>query len=117
MNTIGERIVFLREERDMSQKELAVTIDIAPTSLSRYENNLYEPKAEIIKRLADALNTTADFLLGMTDIYQKPTYTPGKPIGLTAQEQRILSVYRKLNCENQVRTLERMETLYDLQNV
>ena len=26
MNSIGERIVFLREERDMSQKHLAYTI-------------------------------------------------------------------------------------------
>ena len=52
MNSIGERIVFLREERDMSQKHLAYTIGIAPTTLSRYENNLYEPKAEILNRLA-----------------------------------------------------------------
>ena len=54
MNTIGERIVFLREESDMSQKELAYAIDIAPTSRSRYENNLYEPKAEILRLFAGA---------------------------------------------------------------
>ena len=67
MNSIGERIVFLREERDMSQKHLAYTIGIAPTTLSRYENNLYEPKAEILNRLAKALDTTSDFLIGKSD--------------------------------------------------
>ena len=41
MNSIGERIVFLREERDMSQKNLAYTIGIAPTSLSRYSHSLH----------------------------------------------------------------------------
>ena len=48
MNSIGERIVFLREERDMSQKHLAYTIGIAPTTLSRYENNLYERPFQVL---------------------------------------------------------------------
>lgn len=115
MNTIGERIVFLREELDMSQKELAYTIGIAPTSLSRYENNLYEPKAEILLRLSTALHTTSDFLLGLTDFYQKNTADKGKPMGLTASEQHLLTNYRKLNEENKIRIFERIDTLYDLQ--
>ena len=57
MNSTGKRIVFLREERDMSQKHLAYTIGIAPTTLSRYENNLYEPKAEILNRLEYLLDS------------------------------------------------------------
>lgn len=115
MNTIGERIVFLREECDMSQKELAYAIDIAPTSLSRYENNLYEPKAEILLRLASVLNTTSDFLLGLTDTYKKPKGTGQKPTGITASEHQLLSSYRKLDRENQVRVLERIDTLLDVQ--
>ena len=115
MNSIGERIVFLREERDMSQKNLAYTIGIAPTSLSRYENNLYEPKAEILNRLASALDTTSDFLIGLTDIYEKPADAPKRIAGLTADEQHLLSRYRKLNDLNQERVKERVETLLDLQ--
>ena len=115
MNSIGERIVFLREERDMSQKNLAYTIGIAPTSLSRYENNLYEPKAEILNRLASALDTTSDFLIGLTDIYEKPADAPKRIAGLTADEQHLLSRYRKLNDLNQERVKERAETLLDLQ--
>lgn len=115
MNTIGERIVFLREELDMSQKELAYTIHIAPTSLSRYENNYYEPKAEIISRIAKALNTTSDFLLGLTDISQKPEGSDYKPLCLTAEEQRLISYYRKLHDNNKIRVFERTLTLYDIQ--
>lgn len=115
MNTIGERIVFLREELDMSQKELAYTIGIAPTSLSRYENNLYEPKAEILLRLSTALHTTSDFLLGLTDFYERNDTKDYKPMGLTANEQRLFTCYRKLNDENKIRVLERIDTLYDLQ--
>ncbi len=115
MKTIGERIVFLREERDMSQKELAYTIHIAPTSLSRYEHNYYEPKAEIIFRLSKALNTTSDFLLGLTDIYQKPEDNDLPALGLTAEEHRLISYYRKLNPANKIRIFERTEALLELQ--
>ena len=87
MNSIGERIVFLREERDMSQKHLAYTIGIAPTTLSRYENNLYEPKAEILNRLAKALDTTSDFLIGLTDIYEKPADARKRKSELTADRK------------------------------
>lgn len=115
MDTIGERIVFLREERDLSQKELAYAIDIAPTSLSRYENDLYEPKAEIIFRLANALNTTSDFLLGLADTYEN-TNKNKTSLGLTVSEHRLLSSYRRLNTENKIRVSERIDTLYDLQS-
>lgn len=115
MNTIGERIVFLREEHNISQKALASTIKISPTSLSRYENNLYEPKAEILNRLASALDTTSDFLIGLTDYYQKPDYTDPAPVGLSAAEHRLLNYYTKLNNENQIRINERILTLLDTQ--
>ncbi|MCI9531400.1 MAG: helix-turn-helix transcriptional regulator [Lachnospiraceae bacterium] len=115
MNTIGERIVFLREECDMSQKELAYAIDIAPTSLSRYENNLYEPKAEILLRLASVLDTTSDFLLGLSDTHKKPLAAGQKPPGITASEHQLLSSYRKLDRENQIRVLERIDTLLEVQ--
>ena len=115
MKTIGERIIFLRQERDMSQKELAYTIHIAPTSLSRYEHNYYEPKAEILFRISKALNTTSDFLLGLTDVYQKPKDSSVPPLGLTAEEHRLLSYYRRLNHANKTRVFERAETLLDMQ--
>lgn len=115
MNTIGERIVFLREENDISQKALASMIKISPTSLSRYENNLYEPKAEILNRLATALNTSSDFLIGLTDYYQKPNYTDSSPIGLNAEEHRLINYYNKLNAENKIRINERILTLMDTQ--
>lgn len=115
MNTIGERIVFLREEHNISQKALASTIKISPTSLSRYENNLYEPKAEILNRLASALDTTSDFLIGLTDYYRRPNYTDPSPVGLNADEHRLVNYYNNLNSENKTRINERILTLLDTQ--
>ena len=74
MKTIGERIVFLREKCDITQKALAKSINITEASLSRYENNLREPKAEVIAKLAVHLNATTDFLLGRPECQKMPNY-------------------------------------------
>ena len=67
MESLGDRIANLRKELDINQKELATKVRITEASLSRYENNLREPKSEIIVRLAKALETSTDYLLGVND--------------------------------------------------
>lgn len=67
MVTIGERILKLRTELNLSQRELAKKTDITEATLSRYENNLREPKAEIIARISEILGCSTDYLLGQTD--------------------------------------------------
>lgn len=113
MKTLGERIVFLREEHNISQKELAITIQITAATLSRYENNLSEPNAAILCRIANALNTSTDFLLGLCDNYQ--SYPSGqKSHQLTVRECHLLKTFRMLSPENQIRVEERIETLLSL---
>ncbi len=65
---IGDRILSLRKELNLSQKELAEKIGITEASLSRYENNLREPRAEIIARMSKFFGCSSDYLLGQTDI-------------------------------------------------
>ena len=67
MESLGDRIANLRKELDINQKELATKVGITEASLSRYENNLRETKSEIIVRLAKALETSTDYLLGVND--------------------------------------------------
>ncbi|MCC0627383.1 MULTISPECIES: helix-turn-helix domain-containing protein [unclassified Clostridioides] len=67
MESLGDRIANLRKELDINQKELATKVGITEASLSRYENNLREPKSEIIVRLARALKTSTDYLLGVNE--------------------------------------------------
>lgn len=68
MQSIGDRILTIRKELNMSQKELADKAGITEATLSRYENNLREPKAEIIGKIAIVLGVSTDYLLGHTDI-------------------------------------------------
>ncbi len=111
MKTVGERIVFLREEREISQKELAEKIGITAASLSRYENNIYDPKGSIIYSLAKCLNTSTDFLLGLTPDYNS---VPNEQL-VTTEEYLFLQRYKKLSKDNKIRIDERITTLLELQ--
>ena len=62
MNTLGERIAKLLDEKHISQKDLASMIGVSESALSRYINNEREPKIEVLANLATALDTTIDYL-------------------------------------------------------
>lgn len=67
MGTIAERITQARTDLNINQKELAKRADITEANLSRYENGVREPKSAVLARLADALEVTTDYLVGLTD--------------------------------------------------
>lgn len=64
---IGPRILTLLEKKGMTQRELANEIGVTETSISRYISGQRVPKAHIIVYMADALNTTTDYILGRTN--------------------------------------------------
>ncbi|SDX75163.1 helix-turn-helix domain-containing protein [Tepidimicrobium xylanilyticum] len=65
--TIGERIKRLREEKDLTQRELADKIQISYSVMNRIESGERAIRDEELKKIADVLETTADYLLGRTD--------------------------------------------------
>lgn len=67
METIGQRISRARRYLNINQKELAQRVNITEASLSRYENGIREPKSAVLTRLAEVLEVSTDYLLGLTD--------------------------------------------------
>lgn len=67
--SIGDRILRLRNAKDMKQKELADKVGITEATLSRYENNLRSPKGDIAYKIADALDVTSDYLITGQNIF------------------------------------------------
>jgi len=64
---IGARILPLMKKRGMTQRELANQIGVTEVSISRYISGQRMPKANIVVYMADALNTTTDYILGRTE--------------------------------------------------
>lgn len=112
MDTIGKRIRALREDADMSQKMLAEKSGMTEATLSRYENDLREPKATVLIHLATELNTSTDFLLGKTET---PYILPSS-LAITAQESELIKLFRKLPEQGKIRLLERAAALNDFNN-
>ncbi|MEG1310909.1 MAG: helix-turn-helix transcriptional regulator [Romboutsia sp.] len=67
METIAQRISRARRYLNINQKELAQRANITEASLSRYENGIREPKSAVLSRLAEALEVSTDYLLGLSE--------------------------------------------------
>ena len=61
--SIGNKIKQLREERKMTQKDIAEILDVEPGTISKYESGTIEPSIESLKKLSETFNVTIDELL------------------------------------------------------
>lgn len=61
------RIRDLREDRDLTQKEIADILHIKQNTYSQYENGHRQIPIESLIKLARLYDTSIDYLLGETD--------------------------------------------------
>lgn len=61
------RLRDIREDRDLTQKEVGQAVNITQRSYSYYERGTHMIPLEILCRLADFYQTSVDYLLGRTD--------------------------------------------------
>lgn len=62
----GDRLRELREERAMTQSNLAALLCVRNTSISRYEKSEREPDYETLKQIAELFDVATDYLLDRT---------------------------------------------------
>lgn len=65
--TVGERIKELRLQKKLTQTELAKLVGLTYIQIGRYETNKSNPSADVLNKLAAALDTTTDFLMKGTE--------------------------------------------------
>jgi transcriptional regulator with XRE-family HTH domain len=61
------RLQAARDLRKLSQSQLAVDAGLPPSSVSHFESGARKPSFDNLKRLANALSVTTDYLLGRSD--------------------------------------------------
>lgn len=61
------RIRDLREDRDLTQKQVAQVLGMSQTGYSKYETGENDIPTVVLIKLADFYQTTTDYLLGRTD--------------------------------------------------
>ena len=65
--TIAERIRGLREDRDLTQTQIANMLHTSQTVYSRYERNERNLPIEYLQTLCMFYNISADYILGFTN--------------------------------------------------
>jgi transcriptional regulator with XRE-family HTH domain len=59
----ADRLKQLRKQRDLSQAQLADAVGVHQNHIGRYERGESQPSADALRRLADALGVSTDYLI------------------------------------------------------
>ena len=59
----GERLKDIRNKRKMTQTQLAELSGLHYTQIGRYEKNKTMPSSDVLKKLAEVLSVSIDFLI------------------------------------------------------
>lgn len=97
--SIHERLREYLGDRDIRQKELAAALDIPKTTLSGYMTGKRQFPHEMVKKIAETLEITTDYLYGLTE-------DPKPPIALSRAERGLMETYRALSREQRELVLQ-----------
>lgn len=69
MTKLTKRLEELRNEKGVSQTQVAKDIGISKSAYNYYEKGINEPTASVLIKLADYFNDCIDYLVGRQDWY------------------------------------------------
>ena len=93
--TLGEKILALRTQKEMSQEELAAALEVSRQSVSKWETNQSVPDLDKIIRLADLFGVTVDQLVREGE-RPEPPEPPEPQVVYVAEGRRGLTGPQKL---------------------
>lgn len=86
----------IRETRKMSQRECANNLGISLRAWQTYEQNVSEPKQELLCKIADMFNVSLDYLLGRDTGEPETIDKLAGEFNMSALEKKILDNYLSL---------------------
>ncbi|MEM6526493.1 MAG: RstR family transcriptional repressor [Bacteroidota bacterium] len=63
--SFGDKMAVIRKEKNLSRDELGNIIGTSGAIIGRYERNDMKPSIEIATKIAQALETSLDYLMGI----------------------------------------------------
>ncbi len=99
------------KDKNKSLTALAVELEISQEAISQYISGKIKPKTSIVIKMADILNTSTDYLLGLTN-----NPTPSN-IFLNEKENHIIENYRQLNTNEKHQVECYIQAIIDLKKI
>ncbi len=88
------RLKELRDEKKLSQEEVAKAIGTSQTNIGRWEKGLNEPSSGFVIKLANYFEVSIDYLLGREDDFGNVVVSENNEI--TPEEKELLTLFRSL---------------------
>lgn len=101
-----ENLRIIREMRNKNQLNVAINVGVSQGEISAYEAGRRYPKPTILIKLAKFLDTSTDYLLGITD---DPTPIRLMNNNLTEEEKELLNYYSLLAEEDKIKLVKYMQ--------
>ncbi len=108
MDTIKDRLIILRTESGLSQRQLAERLNVSTSTYSRFETGEREPLTSHIKKIAAFYNVSCDYILAISD---NRDLKCDNPIIANSNERSLIKKYRQLDTYGQ----KAVDTLIDIE--
>ena len=97
------RLKELRENRNLTQAELAEQLGVGVSTIGMWESTQRTPTAKMLLKLISFFGCTLDYLLGYSNSFTPNTQPT--PYVLSNREEELLSMFRQMNTAQQNRFL------------
>ncbi len=110
--TLGNTLLNLLYENDISQKQMAIDLGISPSTLNGYINNRREPDYDTLLKFAGYFHVSCDYLLGSRCGSQSCAKDSQKtPPPLNNQEIKLLNIFRSLTPDQMELTMAQVQLM------
>lgn len=97
INFLGDKLKSIRKSRHLTQLELSKRLEVSKGTISAYEQGLSYPSIETLVKICNILDTSSDYLLGLSD------ELPFKLSGLNEEQmQTILQFVALIESANEI---------------
>ena len=105
-STTAKRLQEAMDIAQMKQADLARATGLSKGGISNYVTGRYEPKSDIISKLAKALNCSEMWLWGYDVPMKRDTPSPSKETELSEGEKALLELFRQVPEDHQQLVLQ-----------
>lgn len=101
------------QEYHYSQTEFAKIIGVKQSQISEWLKGKAKPSYDTLKSISEKLNISTDYLLGRTDDFDVPIVSDHGGVELSADEQRLLSLFQGMSHQQKLRLIAYAEGMSD----
>lgn len=102
-----KRIRDLREDADLTQKEVGIKLNMSQSQYQKYESGFVTPSINVLLSIAELYDVSLDYLLNRTN-YKKVVQAET----MRSKNNRLISYYNRLSLEDQDYIMGKMVELY-----